>query len=159
MACGRHAAAEHEVFGERLARFELRRLARGARYEQAAARELVCEARGERRFAADDCQFDALALCEVRERRNVRRAQGNALRRVGDSGVAGRAEESHASRVTLECAAERVLAPARADDKRVHVLREISCVRSSEWVEKCAPMLSPGGGGCQGRSVKLSLRS
>ncbi len=41
---------------------------------EAAPLELVHESRGERRLAADDGEFDALALGEIGERRNVRRA-------------------------------------------------------------------------------------
>jgi hypothetical protein len=114
MARGRDFVAEHEIFGEGFARFEPRGLALRPCDHKAAARKLVGQTGGERRFAADDCQLDALALGEVGQARNVGRAQSDALGVLSYSSVAGRAEEAQVwgARACLERAAERMLAPA-----------------------------------------------
>ena len=83
-------------------------------------REVVDEAGDERRLRADDDEIDPFGSGSRRDRRvigDVEREIRAALRRAG---IAGRDEQALAERARGELPGQRMLAPARADQKNPH---------------------------------------
>jgi hypothetical protein len=111
----------HEFFGEGFARLQLRGFGARPRDGEAAPLKLVGESGGKRRFPADNREFDLFRVGKRGERGHVRRPNRHAARECGDGVAAGRAVEFDALfGSSLERVAERMFAPARADDHNLH---------------------------------------
>ena len=116
----RDAGLGAELLGERLRAFELGRGAARPERLDARRREIVDDAGDERRLRPDDDEIDPFGPGSRRDRGvigDVERQIRAALRRAG---VAGRDEQALAERARGELPGQRMLAPARADQKYPH---------------------------------------
>jgi len=118
---GRHAVTTHEIFRERLARFELRRQPPGTKDGAAASAEQIRDATRERCFGTNHRQVDAFLLSERQHRLRIAGVNWEGSVVSSDTGVSRRAQDLVNARILREPPTERVLARAAADNEDSHV--------------------------------------
>ena len=118
-----HARRLHDLLGEPLRGFDLRRIAAGTERQNAAFSQRINEAGGERRFGADDDEVDAALDGGVADGGGVGVVDVEVLAEFGSSGVAGRCEDSLAAWRLHQFPGQRVLASAAADNQDSHEAR------------------------------------
>jgi hypothetical protein len=106
----------HERLRPALAPLDLGRRPGRPEGAQATRLERVDDPVGQRVVRADDRQVDLLIGRPTDQPVDLARADRDQLGDLADAVVAGRAEERPAAGALAELPAERVLAPARADD-------------------------------------------
>ena len=116
----RDARGGHDLLGERLGSFDLRRLLAGAEDLDAGVAQMVGKARDERRLRTDDDEVDLQLAGEGQQPFGVLRPHRMAVRKSGHSGVSGRAMQRLQLGATGDLPGERVLATARSDDENPH---------------------------------------
>jgi hypothetical protein len=129
--------AGHELFGEGFARFEARGFGAWAGDGEAAPFKLVCESGGERRFAADNREFDLFRFSKIGEGGDICRTRRDTTRDFSDGVAAGCAEEFKVPAGSFpESMAKRVFAPARANDQNLHRREKTVTFRKSILFER-----------------------
>ena len=125
---GRDALAGAEVLHEALRAFERGGRGVGPNAAMPAASSASTRPRDQRRLRPDDDEIDPLAPAERDERRRCRSAAiAHAFGLLGDAGIARRAIEPVDQRRGGDRPAQRVLAPARADDQDPHSVTLARC--------------------------------
>ena len=119
---GRDAEVAAQLLRETLRAFELRRGPRRAERLDPRGREIIHQARDERRLRADHDEADVFRPAERRHGRVVRDVERDVSPALRRAGVARRDEKPVAERARRDGPRQRVLASARADQKDVHGL-------------------------------------
>ena len=112
--------ALHELLGEALARFQLRRRLGCAEDRPSALLELIHNAQRERQFGADDGEIRIQAAGKLDERIDALDVDSDALSVGGNSTVAGRAIDFFDAWRLPQLPDDCVLATTTADDQDFH---------------------------------------
>ena len=125
----RHRVPGHELLGERLARFEPRRVPAGPEEAPAARLEQVPHPAGERQLRPDDGEVDRFGL-DVREQgRRIRDVERTRRCVPSRPRVAGGADHLSDRRLPPQLPRQRVLARAAPDDQHLHRSRTLPTSR------------------------------
>jgi hypothetical protein len=117
---GGDLVAVHELPGEGLGAFDLRRRPAGAEDGEPAPLELVPDAEDHRQLGADDGEVRADRLGEVRDFDDVGGVDGDAVGEAGHAGVPGGAVDVLDERALPDLPDERMLTAAIPDDQDLH---------------------------------------
>ena len=119
IACRRDSVLFHEILGEGLRTLDLRRIRTRAKGADPCRLKLIYQPIHQRHLRANDDKPDLVLLDKTQNCRMIVKCN---LRRRAHTGIAGDGVNLLRLRAFREFPIQGVLAPARADDKNIHVV-------------------------------------
>ena len=121
------------LLGKGLAAFQRGGSLAGAETGDAGAANGIGQPQRQRRLGPHHHQVDAKPNCERHLAFDVLRGQIDTFGDLRDAGIAGRAPQARQQRRLGDLPAQRMLAPATADDQNLHPLSPCCARRTSPW--------------------------